>query len=584
MDERSNLGNSPLNCAVSGLVALLLLLGAFGLCGTGWADDQGGARNSSARLDVEPKGGTLDDSFRYTVSVENADDTGPPLLTGGDDFRLVLVGRAYQLVNGTSRTVYEYQLFPKKAGALEAPVAEITVNGKKLVLRAPAVQVSQGTPRQNGDLRDVFLSHTVQPNRLYLGQQGLSRLELFTSRELASPQFLDLSFDDFWQLALPDSDPGERIISGIRFRTIAVRRAIFPLKTGIISIPARKVQTAVITRRNVNLPGLGGIFSLQTIERIPENRTLESNPVDVEVLPLPPQPPDYDSWGSLTPVVGDTALRAVLLPQTLQVGESATLKIEVSSEGNLSGLQQVPVQFSKRAKVYPEGDEVKTALDNRGKVVSTRTFRVSIVPLEPGEYALDNLSLSYFDPQAVAFKRAEAPQFRLKVSGQMIPGLPARNPQTAPKIETAPTPLAPTPSPVPLRDETVWERLRAEHSSGWILMVAGAVLLVILTVFGLRQTTKPATGPNPLSLETVHGVPRADALQILARRLSLAEDSGVASVRATALQKIDDEKLRFMVVALLDYLGERTAAEVDVVWVRDRLREILGAWPDDTAR
>ena len=70
--------------------------------------------------DIAPQSGTLEDLFIFTVTIEGSQTGSAPLLSGGDDFELQLIGPQTRLsiINGVvnSKISYVYHLTPKRVG------------------------------------------------------------------------------------------------------------------------------------------------------------------------------------------------------------------------------------------------------------------------------------------------------------------------------------------------------------------------------------------------------------------------------------------------------------------------------------
>ena len=64
---------------------VLLLIGSISLVATAWAEGK-------LELEVSPLSGSIDDTFIFSVVASNGNTAGHPYLSGGEDFKLTLLG------------------------------------------------------------------------------------------------------------------------------------------------------------------------------------------------------------------------------------------------------------------------------------------------------------------------------------------------------------------------------------------------------------------------------------------------------------------------------------------------------------
>ena len=108
---------------------------------------------------VNPTEGTTDDTFTFAVTVDGLENSRPPLLIGGDDFKLSLIGpsSSVTIINGkvSAKITYNYQLIPKRTGDLMTPSVELDLGTQKL--SSPPKQVVVMT-HQLYELKDRTLT------------------------------------------------------------------------------------------------------------------------------------------------------------------------------------------------------------------------------------------------------------------------------------------------------------------------------------------------------------------------------------------------------------------------------------------
>ena len=167
------------------LLALLCAIGSF---------VHGVEAQVSVRTEISPTSGSVDDLFLFTVVVEGSQAASPPLLSGGDDFDLRLLGprSTISIINGTmhSRVSYVYHLTPKHEGNLSTPRAEVRIDGKAFSAPSVEVPVARGTAHDHKDSsapagNAIFLKQTATPLHVYQGQQIRQAITVYTRVDLS---------------------------------------------------------------------------------------------------------------------------------------------------------------------------------------------------------------------------------------------------------------------------------------------------------------------------------------------------------------------------------------------------------------
>ncbi|MBX7144689.1 MAG: BatD family protein, partial [Oligoflexia bacterium] len=87
-------------------------------------------------LRVTPTAGSIDETFLLAITLEDADASGTPELSGNDDFAVSLIGpqTSIQILNGhVSRSItWNYRLRARRSGDLQTPSADIIAGGVKM--------------------------------------------------------------------------------------------------------------------------------------------------------------------------------------------------------------------------------------------------------------------------------------------------------------------------------------------------------------------------------------------------------------------------------------------------------------------
>lgn len=371
-------------------------------------------------------------------------------------------------VNGTTSSTLQltWRLRPKGVGPARVRAIALTVQGKALRLSDKEIQVQQQAPpraeapaaapgrafdpfedlfgrvgagrrraQPEAELRrpKIFLRAALDPPTVYVGQQTTYTLWLYTQTDVGAFQPTHMpAFKGFWVREIPqpaELKPEWLEQNGERFGRVAMlRRALFPLQAGKFTIEPTEVD---LVARMAEIGPFGTPFGRS------ETLHLKTDALPLEVLALPPSPPDF------TGAVGDLAVSARLDRNALAVGEAATLTIRSTGHGNLQSLRPPNLVLPEGLRLFPPRQESTERLTD-GSLVSSQEWSYVLVPQRPGSFELPALALPYFDPAARAYRSAATRPLQLSVTGAAVAAAPATPPAAA---DVPPAPPGSTTSP-----------------------------------------------------------------------------------------------------------------------------------------
>lgn len=524
--------------------------------------------------EIHPNFGTTDDVFIFSVVVQNPpDEDAKPLITGGKDFDLALIGpsKRVTIINSKlNRSItYNYQLTPRREGILETPGAELVTAATKLT--APPLPVTiKGTRRQDeiqegNESKEYFIRQGFDgPNQVYLGQQLTHLIEIYTRSSLIDPQLGDLKIPGFHNEPFGQQENSRKFINGVPFTVSALKRALYPQSAGRIEILPRELKAKVRTRGQALPSPFGGLdpFSSDIFDdffgRAPLRPIkLISNPLEVAVTPTPPIPQDLPLLGMLSPPVGKTEIMTDYDPSDIKFGEAKTITVTVSSSGLVNSLKGPLFSSTPALKVYEESPQ--TSLENDGsRMVYRKSFKISLLPMSGEKVDLAPLRLGFFDPEAGNYAIAEGQPIRFLVSGAPSRSYLKPDPtHNAPETAEPQTGASSTPEPLRYQEPTLTEWLKERSSPAllaWILV--GALSTIAAIFFGL-YLRRPGLKRRDL-LRRVYAADSASSLSeaikaaIRFRYPTLSEDFTRSELRAT----VSDRNLLYKLETLLDGFEE----------------------------
>lgn len=423
------------------------------------------AAGEYAQLKIEVRGSGMFSRVRFEprFRLENFE-----IVAGPERFE------GLEVVNGTAGRSYGLTWYLRALDEGPAAVRSIELDFGGESRSVPAVTAEVGPPRQQREQRRrrgagrrvapgserpaVFVRAEIEPRRPWAGQQAVYSLWIYSQLQVDQLSLKEVpQFPGFWVETVPvseDSD-GETVeVDGEPFlRKLLLRRALFPLSPGRHELPATELYALV------RVPERGPFAPLLSRSR---QITVASNPLAIEVRQRPPAPPGYAG------VVGEVGMTARLSPPELAVGEAATLEVELSGRGELSGMEAPDVEPPDGLSLLPPEATGGTELDG-STVAGTRRWRWAVVPERPGVWKLPPIETVYFDPEAGEYRRTATEPLLLRARPAAAPAEPA----AGGGLTLHPIRSAALPVEAPRR----WGR-----SLGWLFAVPWGVVLALSLV------------------------------------------------------------------------------------------------------
>ena len=290
----------------------------------------------------------------------------------------------------SSQVLNYYKLQPDQLGVHTIGPISVEIGGQTYETKPIEVEITQaGTGRVStrpaptpfvipglspADEQDAFLvSAAVDNPSPYLGQQvtytfrylsifGFSRWP----RGYEQPDFTGFWHEDPFQREIED------IVGTRRYRGMAINTPIFPAVEGAVTIEPASITVPPSSFRS--------------------GRTLETDPVELEIRPLPDGGPD-DFRGA----VGDYNVAARITSRFATANEPLTLSMIIAGRGNLETLPDPILPELSGWRSFDGESSVRTQITD-GELMGARTIERIYVPSAPGDFTIPAIPFSYFDP------------------------------------------------------------------------------------------------------------------------------------------------------------------------------------------
>jgi hypothetical protein len=433
---------------------------------------------------------STDDTVVLTVTVDaEGANIASPTLPDLPSFNIVGSSQSSQIsiVNGSVSTqiIFSYRLQPLETGQLVIDPIEMSLNGQTYRTEPISVQVTQGTgapsqappssgvrpglpslpglgnlfdrdPFSDNLAGDAFVEAEVDKQTPYVGEQVIYTFRFLHSSFglLDQPTYEPPAFTGFWSEEQPDRSQYQTQRNGQTYSVTELRTVLFPSKTGTLTIDPAQLM----------IPG--GFFSAGS--------TLQTDPLTVEVKPLPPDAP-ADFKGA----VGQYTLEATVDPTQSKVNEPVTWQVVLSGQGNLNVLPDPDWPEVPNWRSFDSQATVETKFEN-GLMQGRRVYEPLLVPQAAGDFTLPALTYTYFNPATEKYETTSSQPIPVsiapgaEVEAQPPAPVPANN-QKATEVP-APTDIH------PLKDVPVRLNLAQAPVTGssfywlaWAVPVAGLV-------------------------------------------------------------------------------------------------------------
>ena len=560
----------------------------FGLVSTASSQN-----NINFYSEVNPKSGTIKDSYLFSVVVENASRRVTPEIRGGEDFNVQLLGpsQSTTIINGEVSTELSlrYELKPKREGQLNTPSAEVEINGKIYKADAISVQVSSApVSDKETDNDGVLLLQELSKQNAFVGEQVVETLTLLSQTSLYDPKFSDPLFDGFWSEDIGEPSKSNVIRNGQHYTAFKWNKALYPTKTGKIELQARRLEYKSAKKsRKTRFGGMDPFddpFDSFFGGMQYEENSVDSNSASIEVNKLPSPPADFKNWKVQNILVGETKLSLQYQADAIKTGDSKTLQLNIESLGNLQPFTELPLEGNEDYRVYKEAaEDRKIGFSDQLKMRKKISF--SIVPLRPGKFHIAPITLGYFDPSTQTYKEASTQAIDFDVNGEDL-----RSKKSVEKTEgqeIKQTPLATAP-PVPAetielyKEESLWQKFTKKISASMLLLSVSILLLLIIVInflISIRSKNLPLK-ENLKKIESASSVSELSQIfrQLLVFQLKIREGNSYGeSLRAEIKRNISDSELVFKIQSILDDFDSKLYGINSTLIDLDRLKKEVAA-------
>ncbi|HOE90826.1 MAG TPA: BatD family protein [Candidatus Cloacimonadota bacterium] len=329
------------------------------------------------------------------------------------------------VINGkmtsVKKQIYIYTLKPQNMGTFSIPAITIKIGKDTYKTNGVNITVAeQGTTKQNqptqrttqttnfktsGQINNEDIVFIAIPSKtsLYKNETFYVDYTIYTRYNLQPTRLGDEpSFNGFWKEDISGNaniEMKETTWNGQKYYSIHLRRlALAPNKTGTLTIPSQTLYADVIIPSN-------NFFSFADRRSI----SVQTSPIKITVNELPAPPKGVEFSGA----VGDFKISSNLSQTQLKAGESATLTITVSGNGNLRQTNNPVFPDVSNLRVLGPETDTQHNINNEANTAK-RVLKYAFLPQDEGFYNIPSIDFTYFNPIKKQYITLQTSEFKLQ--------------------------------------------------------------------------------------------------------------------------------------------------------------------------
>src|SRR6266403_799141 len=384
-------------------------------------------------------------TLELQIKVTGPGDAQPPEEISVDGLEIHATGQSRQFeihnFSTNSSVTYNYTILPLRGGRFAIPPQTVRAGGKLLrtpelilnVADAPGsssgARPSRGRQSQSISASDLLFAELIVPKKVaYVGEIVPVQIRMgFDPRvrtRLIEPP--EITGQGFTAQKLQESGQTSETINGRPYDVVTYKTAIAAARAGKFELGPVKAKAQVIIPRARSAPrsrsrspfdlfDLDDPFSDPSFSnpfaQVGERREVEikSDPVALEVKPLPPNAPP-----SFSGAIGNFVMTTDANPKSVQVGDPITVTAAISGRGNFDRVNAPVIEDERGWHKYPPSSKFKQ--DDEVGISGTKTFETVLSPDEKKQ-ALPVLAFSYFDPAKERYVTVRSEPIAITVQG-----------------------------------------------------------------------------------------------------------------------------------------------------------------------
>lgn len=374
------------------------------------------------------------DMVQLDVKVTGSQEADLPREITVDGLQIRLTGQSSQMqminFSVSSSVVYSYIVIPLQSGTFTIPSIQVRAEGRYFKttplqltvvgsggttpgvssrtappspssianFSSPSATRSQRSSARGASPSITFGELVLPKKKLYAGEVVPVEIRFYFDIHYGVQIRGGLNFGGEGFLAERFGDPEQSQVErdGVPYHVLTFRTLISAVKPGSLDIAPASINLLVEMPETAPAGVDDDLFSLvlrrhRAAFMQQKEMTAKSNPLHIEVMPLPKEGRPADFSGA----IGEFDLDAMVLPQKYMVGDPVTLSLKINGKGNFKALSAPQLTDTDGWRTYPPFDhfEATDGIGWRG----VKTFETTMIAQKPMTTTPGSL-FSYFDP------------------------------------------------------------------------------------------------------------------------------------------------------------------------------------------
>lgn len=372
--------------------------------------------------------------FEVTFSINgNGDRFTPPDFNGFQLLSGPNVSTSMTSINGstTVSNSYSYDLVAVKEGTAVIGAATVVANGRRLSTSPIRMTIVKGQPvRQNSqsqntpdnrvteastaDLsKSLFLRADADKTTVYQGEQVILSYRLYTRVGIVDSRVDKLpDLNGFWSQDVKTKQQQvawrTETYKGQKYNVADVKQTIlFPEHAGDITVnPFEMTFIARVTAPSNDVMDQFFGDSYKDVKY-----SAKSKPLIIHVKPLP----EAGKPAGFSGAVGRFTIAESVDKTQLKANETLNYSIKVSGSGNLKLLKTLTADFPHDFEKY-DPKITDTIAEGPNGVSGSRIYNYLLIPRHQGDFTIEPIQFSYFNPATKKYVTLPGKAFRIKVN------------------------------------------------------------------------------------------------------------------------------------------------------------------------
>jgi hypothetical protein len=358
----------------------------------------------------------LNESFTYSVTVsadgknlpQHQIDAMPEFTKYGQS-----TSQEISIINGKANTsiTYRYTLAPKRMGKFTIPPAKIIFDNKTHLTESIEVEVTPAKKSADHNQKsgsnhhkNAFVRASVNKKTVYENEKLVYKFGFYANVNLASNSndYSSPDFSGFWNDGSKQRESYFQVVDGLKYIASETETVLYPIGAGLKTISPAKFEIEVPDTVDNFFSGFGSFMNIGRSQ----TKILETEKIEVKVLPLPQEGKPYDFSGG----VGDFKIKGSVDKKDASTNDPITLTVTVSGEGNMKSIKDIKFNSCDGFKKYDT--IVANTSDN------SKEFKTIFIPLTAGEKEIPYASLSFFNPAKKQYEDVKTQPLKITVSAK----------------------------------------------------------------------------------------------------------------------------------------------------------------------